>query len=298
MKRYITYLYAYENQKKIKNVGYVKITIRENIAKIELIINNMGKYQGDFPVYYLTGDEKPYGLQIGTVNIKNGCARDAYTTNLSAINDSKYDFEDVIGIRINCHDQKIIASCWNDKAVKNITSSFKTLEKPENIVKEKVCCNKEKMCHQKLVQPEGEKLCNKKPDEICKKIIEPVTIREEKKETKNEQNEQTKLEINYSDIKLPNDVKRIDITEIKILPKKNWYLCNNSFLLHGYITYHYLVIKTEINNGEKTKYIGVPGIREKPEQILAMIFGFNKFEDVKELPNHQIFGFWYTELEM
>ena len=72
--------------------------------------------------------------------------------------------------------------------------------------------------------------------------------------------------------------KRIAITDIRSLPSRNWHLCNNSFLVHGFFCYHYLILKT-INAPDGAKmYLGVPGIYASQERMMALLFGFNDFE--------------------
>jgi hypothetical protein len=71
--------------------------------------------------------------------------------------------------------------------------------------------------------------------------------------------------------------RRIDISDIRRLPKKNWYLCNNSFLIHGFFNYRYLVLVEMEENGGRKMYLGVPGVYEKPERMMAMLFGFPDF---------------------
>jgi hypothetical protein len=71
--------------------------------------------------------------------------------------------------------------------------------------------------------------------------------------------------------------RRIDISDIRRLPKKNWYLCNNSFLIHGFFNYRYLVLVEIEENGGRKMYLGVPGVYEKPERMMAMLFGFPDF---------------------
>jgi hypothetical protein len=93
--------------------------------------------------------------------------------------------------------------------------------------------------------------------------------------------------------------RRIDISDIRKLPKKNWYLCNNSFLIHGFFNYRYLVLVEMEGNGEKKTYLGVPGIYEKPERMMAMLFGFPDFlpEGSPAEPLGQ-FGYWLCLLDM
>ena len=76
----------------------------------------------------------------------------------------------------------------------------------------------------------------------------------------------------------PPTYKRIAITDIRLLPSRNWHLCSNSFLVHGFFCYHYLVLKT-VNAPDGTQiYLGVPGIYASQERMMALLFGFNDFE--------------------
>ena len=76
----------------------------------------------------------------------------------------------------------------------------------------------------------------------------------------------------------PPTYKRIAITDIRSFPSRNWHLCSNSFLVHGFFCYHYLVLKT-VNAPDGTQiYLGVPGIYASQERMMALLFGFNDFE--------------------
>ena len=76
----------------------------------------------------------------------------------------------------------------------------------------------------------------------------------------------------------PPIYKRIAITDIRSFPAQNWHLCSNSFLVHGFFCYHYLILKT-VNAPDGTQiYLGVPGIYASQERMMALLFGFNDFE--------------------
>jgi hypothetical protein len=95
--------------------------------------------------------------------------------------------------------------------------------------------------------------------------------------------------------------QKVEIQDIRKLPKSNWNLCNNRFLLHGFFNYHYLMLKTLEMNGEKRQFLGIPGIYEQPERMMAMLFGFPEFEaaaavssDSKDMTG--VFGYWMCPL--
>ena len=72
--------------------------------------------------------------------------------------------------------------------------------------------------------------------------------------------------------------KKIEIIDIRKLPKQNWNLCGNSFLIHGFFNYHYLILKTVEDPEKKQQLLGVPGIYAQQERMMALLFGFPEFE--------------------
>ena len=70
-------------------------------------------------------------------------------------------------------------------------------------------------------------------------------------------------------------VKKIQRSEMSILPRKYWHLANNSFLLHGYHNYHHLLLIEKDGH----YWLGVPGIYDPREARAARLFGFPQFTD-------------------
>ncbi len=75
-------------------------------------------------------------------------------------------------------------------------------------------------------------------------------------------------------------MERVDISDIRKLPKKNWHLCSNSFLIHGFFNYHYLVLKRVGGKEQEKLYLGVPGVYARAERAMALLFGFPDFEEM------------------
>ena len=74
--------------------------------------------------------------------------------------------------------------------------------------------------------------------------------------------------------------EKIDLSQIRDLPSPNWHLTTNSFLVHGFWNYGYLVLKKEMEEGKEKFSLGIPGIFEKPEAVMAILFGFPSFEEI------------------
>ena len=106
------------------------------------------------------------------------------------------------------------------------------------------------------------------------------------------------------DIDLQNfrrQIMKIQRGEISILPRCEWKLANNNFLLHGYYNYRHLVL---IDEGNQLK-LGVPGIYHEREARAAATFGFPEFiaeADVnvtlepQERNENQQFGYWCRQV--
>ena len=96
--------------------------------------------------------------------------------------------------------------------------------------------------------------------------------------------------------------EKIDLARIRTLPCPNWYLSTNSFLLHGFWNYGYLVLKKTVEENQETLSLGVPGVFEKPEALMAAYFGFPEFEESTKKKENQepkvgAFGFWFVKLK-
>ena len=94
---------------------------------------------------------------------------------------------------------------------------------------------------------------------------------------------------------------QLELKDLRSLPKKYWYLGNNSFLLHGFFNYRYLVLG---RTAEERWFLGVPGVYQRQERVMAAIFGFPEFfaagpggerGEGREPVNH--FGCWVRYIE-
>lgn len=92
-------------------------------------------------------------------------------------------------------------------------------------------------------------------------------------------------------------IYKITRQEIAGLPRKEWKLANNHFLLHGYYNYHHLVSFEK----EGKCWIGVPGLYFPGEQRAAGAFGFSQFMkpsdgeldlEEYEIEDEEHFGYW------
>ena len=91
---------------------------------------------------------------------------------------------------------------------------------------------------------------------------------------------------------------RFELKDLRMLPRQYWYLGNNSFLLHGFFNYRYLILGMTKTNGNKRWFLGIPGVFQNPERVMASLFGFPEFRNEKSAPvNTGEFGYWFRYVE-
>lgn len=78
-----------------------------------------------------------------------------------------------------------------------------------------------------------------------------------------------------------------------ILPSGYQHLVNNSFLLHGFYNYRYLIL-----GKEKDFYLGVPGVFYEREKMVALMFGFEAFECEGGNAKEGKFGYYLRKVEL
>ena len=96
------------------------------------------------------------------------------------------------------------------------------------------------------------------------------------------------------------EILTIKPQDIGLLPREIWVYGNNSFLLHGYYNYRYLILAKLFNPEGTPRYLlGVPGHYYSNERYMASMFGFPNFVLSKNQPIEDgRFGYWYTDVKI
>lgn len=96
------------------------------------------------------------------------------------------------------------------------------------------------------------------------------------------------------------EILTIKPQDIGLLPRETWTFGNNSFLLHGYYNYRYLILAKLQNPEGRCRYLlGVPGHYYSNEKYMASMFGFPNFVLSKMQPaGDGRFGYWYADVSL
>lgn len=125
-------------------------------------------------------------------------------------------------------------------------------------------------------------------DEMSEAVIaQPGSIKEDKWE---------QILSSYDQIHPYNDNRvyvKIEPGDFIILQSKYQHLVNNSFLLHGFYNYRYVIL-----GREDDYYLGVPGVYYKREKMVALMFGFEAFECEDGVAEEGKFGYYLRKVEL
>ncbi|MCI9314849.1 MAG: hypothetical protein HFI57_07680 [Lachnospiraceae bacterium] len=86
---------------------------------------------------------------------------------------------------------------------------------------------------------------------------------------------------------------KLEPKDFVILQSKYQHLVNNSFLLHGFYNYRYVIL-----GKEEDYYLGVPGVFYEREKMVALMFGFEAFECPGGTVRAGEFGYYLRKVEL
>ena len=290
MKRFITYIYAYENTKKAGNTGFARIELRGEECRLEIHLRGVYAAQTHCKIYLFrkqgSGIE---GSLIGEMDVRNGAGDFSVIMKTAHISTSLLSFFEMEGIFLCSEDGRIFMSRWTEGEPLTVDMEHFIEWKAEQ-TEEKIYAE-EKLQENKIqtAQFDRESDNELRATELPARNFFPQYQWKDIWEQflKSHPASMPFSEKNITCIK-------IELMDIRELPRKYWYLGNNSFLLHGFFNYRYLVLgKIEEDNEDKW-FLGVPGIYQNQERVMAIIFGFPEFMP-EQVENR--FGCWYRFIE-
>lgn len=314
MKRFIRYLYEYEGNQKKRNVGFVKVEQDGKETTISVHGKGLcGKSNENISCYLIKLDSEmgnilfvPAGeIQIGMISC-GGCF--CYTEELIGAGYGKTEQsvgqtcekkDDICGLGLGDPKEAFYVALWNEEMYGDLDIArakvFQEFDSDKTAGESKSI--------KSIDEKEAEVETQFGDDEETENLEEEQPEKKEQ-ETVEESSEKKDLKKDDRDTDLQNfrrQIMKIQRGEISILPRCEWKLANNNFLLHGYYNYRHLVL---IDEGNQLK-LGVPGIYHEREARAAATFGFPEFiaeADVnvtlepQERNENQQFGYWCRQV--
>ena len=290
MKRFVTYLYEYDRTIRGRNVGFIRNDIRNDCCRMEIHIRGLERIKEKAPIFIIVRDSECIGIPAGEVVISQGVGNACLELRGNRIGKTDYSVNNIQAVIVRYNGGKMLMGCYVQHPAGDLLSgTFTKWEAqatpasptPDPGAARSVDINSSDLYPNSQsdlgIESNSADLYPKNPNNLGTESnsgdLYPYANNSQGTEAKAEEICPTSEEAAQSPI-----YKRIAITDIRSLPSRNWHLCNNSFLVHGFFCYHYLILKT-INAPDGAKmYLGVPGIYASQERMMALLFGFNDFE--------------------
>ena len=290
MKRFVTYLYEYDRTIRGRNVGFIRNDIRNDCCRMEIHIRGLERIKEKAPIFIIVRDSECIGIPAGEVVISQGVGNACLELRGNRIGKTDYSVNNIQAVIVRYNGGKMLMGCYVQHPAGDLLSgTFTKWEAqatpasptPDPGAARSVDINSGDLYPNSRsdlgTENDSADLYPKNPNNLGTENnsgdLYPYANNSQGTEAKAEEICPTSEEAAQSPI-----YKRIAITDIRSLPSRNWHLCNNSFLVHGFFCYHYLILKT-INAPDGAKmYLGVPGIYASQERMMALLFGFNDFE--------------------
>lgn len=308
LKRFVTYIYEYDRGIRGRNTGFVRTDIRDTLCQMELHIRGLDRYKGKVPVYLTVAEDTPLGIPVGEILISQGMGSLVLSFPNLQIGPSPYSINQLQALVISLGNGRLLAGCFVKEPAEGIlngsfsnwtpvpavpeepgTSDSETVHSPHNYVSPVDSSPENDISSKNTTPPRNE---NPAISAASLKMTDSSRSSVSKDSTVAAESASPEPEISS---------RRIELTDIRSLPRRNWYLSNNRFVVHGFFNYHYLILKTVMLPNGRKRYLGVPGIYEQPERMMALLFGFPDFELSEEAKKSRsqndadmtgAFGYW------
>ena len=348
IKRFVTYLYYYENNHKLQMAGFAKVEIRGGQCRLEIHLKAAGLSGNNIPIYLFARERgKLIALEIGQMTPGQMSGEYKALLKCSEIGHSSYQMQDICGMLLLVDDVRMYASCWDEGDIRResieIYEPQVSVQEPKmqaaNLPEEEPVILTPGACQEEPAGQDLEEQAKEQPENLKDSAEESCQNAEEPgKEPPREPNqirfplggwdrpqEESSMEAeelpmrkiitpdfgmrdtiwqswdeikNKMTILHPIEGENItcvhmELRDIRELPRKYWYLGNNSFLLHGFFNYRYLLFGERVCDGKRELFLGVPGVFQQQEKVMAAIFGFPQFIPEKPAEHkEQHFGYW------
>ena len=310
--RYIDY---WDNGRRIRSVGFVKIEIKNDSCNIQMRVDGVPVAENSWREVKACAIEMGESIQgiMGKMEFAEGSGYlnlkripvDSLCENIS--------YRQLTEIRIVLGKNRELICRWRDAAQDIRESVQAAWQEPEQALPQEPT---------QVVSQESTQAASRESMQVSPHEVQPSEQAREAQQTTQlesrckmdpqsqsvpamphslQEDKWRQLEAIYPHIAHFHD-KRDYLTigpqDFVILPKQYYQLITNSFLLHGYYNYGHMVLAREVQNGEEKFFIGVPGNFYEKERQAAIMFGFESFECKKEPVQTGDYGYFMIRVEL
>ena len=302
-RRFIAYVYEYQDEKKGNGKGFIKVESRDGICRMQYKLSGVCA-DTDVPakIYgYIRREESCEGVLLGECNLAGGNIQFEQEMTSQNIGGSLYSLENLCGLIILTDSGIMYGSGWDDKPIRLeeilLPKEAMRKEEEEEIAvepdledEEMETAETEQAVQQEIVEEEEnleERAMENQEENFQEELPEPQMA-----EQSVEQSEESAVFCDHAFC----DCRKINPGDFKMLNRRDQGLLYNNFLRHGFSRHGFVILA---RREEDDQYIlGIPGYYERQEALMANMFGFPYFKEAgRDRNGTQGFGYWYRFIE-
>lgn len=302
-RRFIAYVYEYQDEKKGNGKGFIKVESRDGICRMQYKLSGVCA-DTDVPakIYgYIRREESCEGVLLGECNLAGGNIQFEQEMTSQNIGGSLYSLENLCGLIILTDSGIMYGSGWDDKPIRLreilLPKEAMRQEEEEEIAVEPVLedeemetAETEQAVQQEIIEEEEnleERAMENQEENFQEEPPEPQMA-----EQSVEKSEEPAVFRDHAFC----DCRKINPGDFKMLNRKDQGLLYNNFLRHGFSRHGFVILA---RREEDDQYIlGIPGYYERQEALMANMFGFPYFKEAgRDRNGTQGFGYWYRFIE-
>ena len=282
--RYIAYVDYYKDGEKIRNVGFLKWKLHNDIHNVEIQIKDVGNIRVDCDIR-----ERNTGKKIGEMIIDKGIgsfvgkflSMSEGSEMYIGVEDDRLFLCDIEGFIIQLDRNEYLSVDVKLKQNEGVLKAEKSMIEEDNKSRE-----------DEIIREKDIKLECAKDVKIKKKIkiIEPL-----------HEDKWQQLCKEYPKVHpFPgkNTFLSVKPEDFIILQQEYQKLVHNSFLLHGFYNYGHMILGKLTEEKDAPVYIGIPGVYYEREKQAARMFGFVGFESTEQPVQSGSYGYYMIEVKI
>ena len=303
-RRFIAYVYEYTYGKKGNGKGFIRVEAKDGLCRMEYKLTGIcsEEYIPARIYGYVRDGGECIAILLGECDLAGSSVQ--FTLEIPQINigGTPYGLGDIKGLVILCRSGETYGSGWDDQPIQLDAIRFpkENIDMPiQEREEEKTDMQAEVVEQEKapIIQEENEETEQELPLDEAQTQRETVSEEETDAEPKDAEpaleTEMAETEefMPFSDGSVL-ECKRITPMDYQLLANQDRGLLNNQFLRHGFSQYGHLLLGMK---QEDNKHIlGVPGIYERQEALMAGMLGFPYFKETGERQaDGKLRGYWY-----
>lgn len=266
----VIYLVWKTEEGQARGVGTVRFLAMDGVCRIEIAVTKCGNMQGTYPIYLLSGDIRSL---LGEITLNRGKGDYYIKCDTNALGDKAFPYTKVTGIEIDLKTEGALEQKWLP-LVKEEEETIQSKESSKEVARSAEVSKEVTQSTKKPPEKQALEIYPNKWQQLC--AIYPIVHP-------------------FEDGRAYLSIEPRDFV---ILQERYQPLVQNSFLLHSFYHYKYILLGRRKVGRNFEYYLGVPGVFYEKEKAAAIYYGFESFEGAVSPVTEGNFGYYMKRVHI